>query len=127
MASSTLVTSLFAPRTGYQEDAKAIELPASTGTPASFTYAQLHGMIQTVRAQLAALSLPKGATLSSSLINSAEFVAVFLATAEEGYVLAPLTWQSDCSAAQPGVQGIGGPLLLGRHPVQVAHSTQGKP
>ncbi|WFD21775.1 oxalate--CoA ligase [Malassezia equina] len=90
MASSTLVTSLFAPRTGYQEDAKAIELPASTGTPASFTYAQLHGMIQTVRAQLAALSLPKGATLSSSLINSAEFVAVFLATAEEGLIAAPL-------------------------------------
>jgi len=74
------------PRTGFCEDAKAIELPESTGTPASFTYAQLHGMIQNVRAQLAALSLPKGAVLSSSLINSAEFVAVFLATAEEGYV-----------------------------------------
>ncbi|WFD18096.1 oxalate--CoA ligase [Malassezia caprae] len=90
MAGSTLVTSITTPRNGYREDAMAIELPASTGTPASFTYAQLHGMIENVRAQLAALSLPKGATLSSSLINSAEFVAVFLATAEEGLIAAPL-------------------------------------
>lgn len=86
MVSSTLVASLFAPRTGYKEEAEAIQLPASTGTPATFTYAQLHSMIQSVRAQLAALSLPAGSAISSSLINSAEFVAVFLATAEEGYV-----------------------------------------
>ena len=84
---TTLSSTLFAPRAGYDAQALAIELPASSGTPAKFTFAQLEGMVKHVQGQLAALNLAPGTAVSSSLINNAEFVAVFLATAEQGYVM----------------------------------------
>ena len=84
---TTLSSTLFAPRAGYDAQALAIELPASSGTPAKFTFAQLEGMVKHVQGQLAALNLAPGTAVSGSLINNAEFVAVFLATAEQGYVM----------------------------------------
>lgn len=87
MSAATLANAVFQQRDGFRPDAEVIELPKSTGTPQSYTYAQLHEMVTSVQAQLAGLQLPPGSTVSSSLINSAEFVAVFLATAAEGYAL----------------------------------------
>ena len=81
---TTLASTLFAPRTGFDPQALAVELPASSGTPARFTFAQLESMVKHVQSQLAALNFASGTTVSSSLINNAEFVAVFLATAEQG-------------------------------------------
>ncbi|WFC93943.1 oxalate--CoA ligase [Malassezia brasiliensis] len=87
---TTLASTLFAPRTGFDSQALAVELPASSGTPAQFTFAQLERMVKHVQGQLAALNFASGTTVSISLINNAEFVAVFLATAEQGLVAAPL-------------------------------------
>ncbi|WFD42314.1 oxalate--CoA ligase [Malassezia psittaci] len=87
---ATLSTAIFSEHAGYAADAVAIELPASAGTPAKFTYEQLQNMVKHVQGQLASLDLPPGSTVSSSLINNTEFVGVFLATAEQGLVAAPL-------------------------------------
>lgn len=95
---TTLASSLFTPRAGYDAGATAVELPPSAGTPAKFTYQQLQGMVETVQKQLAALNFAPGTTVSSSLINNAEFVAVFLATAEQGYVY--MLTQSRSGAAE---------------------------
>ena len=86
----TLIASIFTPRMGYHADAEAIELPASSGKPMSVTYSELAALIDGVKAQLASLHLKKGTVICSSLVNSLEFVVVFLATASLGLVAAPL-------------------------------------
>lgn len=83
---TTIASLLAAPRPGFDAESLALELPASAGTQAKFTYAQITNFAQHVQKQLAALNLPPGTTVSSSLINNAEFVAVFLASSEQGYV-----------------------------------------
>ena len=85
-----LIASIFTPRMGYRADAEAIELPASSGKPMSVTYSELAALIDGVKAQLASLHLKKGTVICSSLVNSLEFVVVFLATAALGLVAAPL-------------------------------------
>lgn len=56
----------------------------------SVTYSELAALIDGVKAQLASLHLKKGTVICSSLVNSLEFVVVFLATAALGLVAAPL-------------------------------------
>ena len=90
MSSRTIVPSLFASRESYRRDAVAIELPASAGKPMSISYSELADLVHQVRAQLASWQLPKGTVVCSSLVNSLEFVVVFLATADLGLVAAPL-------------------------------------
>jgi len=90
MSSRTIVPSLFASRESYRRDAEAIELPASAGKPMSISYSELADLVHQVRAQLASWQLPKGTVVCSSLVNSLEFVVVFLATADLGLVAAPL-------------------------------------
>ena len=83
----TLCSSVFSEREGYSSCACSLTLPKSAGIEASFTYTQLSQFIAHVQEQLGALELPPGTVVSSSLVNSVEFVVAFLATAEQGYVM----------------------------------------
>ncbi|WFD05091.1 oxalate--CoA ligase [Malassezia vespertilionis] len=88
--SATLKDYLFSPRNGFDAKSLAIQLPASSNRPAEISYEQLQSLIRQLEQQLASLQLPKGAVVSSSLVNNAEFVTLFLATAQQGFIAAPL-------------------------------------
>ncbi|WFD29415.1 oxalate--CoA ligase [Malassezia sp. CBS 17886] len=86
---ATLGEALFTPRPNYSPDAVALQLPPSAGG-ACVSYAQLAANVAHLQEQLGSLNLPQGAVVSSTLINNVEFVAVFLATAQQSFIAAPL-------------------------------------
>ena len=85
----TLNAELFGSK-GGKLDAIALEVPRSAGHEFKLSYAQLQASTAKLQRQIAGCGIPRGATVSSSLINGAEFVGVFLATAAQGLVAAPL-------------------------------------
>lgn len=73
----------------HSPEAQAVIVPPSTGD-AQYSYGSLQEQVGGVQRQIASLGIERGGVVSSSLVNSPEFVAVFLATAAEGLVAAPL-------------------------------------
>lgn len=82
---TTLNKSIFT----HPRDSLAIVLPPSVGE-AQYTYGDLQEQVDALQRQIASRGIARGGVVSSSLVNSPEFVAVFLATAAEGLIAAPL-------------------------------------
>ncbi|WFD36345.1 oxalate--CoA ligase [Malassezia cuniculi] len=82
---STLDQAIFT----HSAESLALAVPPSA-IEHKYTYGDLQTQVKAVQAQIASRGIARGGVVSSSLVNSPEFVAVFLATAAEGLIAAPL-------------------------------------
>ncbi len=91
MTDSTLISVLNgdAPEKGPHAACPAIVIPSSTGSPHSFTHAQLFTEVLSAAAQLQPY-INKGDLVSLAFVNDIELVIAFLGVTRAGAVSAPL-------------------------------------